>query len=61
MTEEEFQEAIARALADKDLNSDPDFVTSLKEPDATENINKVDVLLLSLFLLRQEEEGEILQ
>ncbi len=45
MTEEEFQEAIARALTDKDLSSDPAFVASLKEPDAAENIGKVDVLL----------------
>jgi predicted acyl esterase len=45
MTEEEYQIAIARALADKDLSSDPDIVTSLKNPELTENVTKVDVLL----------------
>ena len=45
MTEEEFQEAIARALADKDLSSDPGFVASLKDPDNLENKSKVDYLL----------------
>jgi predicted acyl esterase len=57
MTEGEFQEAIARALADKDLNSDPDFVASLKEPDATENMGKVDVILHPTYSSYWEERS----
>jgi predicted acyl esterase len=45
MSQEEYKKAIARALADKDINSDPEFVASLQNPDLTENITKVDVLI----------------
>ena len=43
--EDAFKEAIARALADRDISADPGFVASLANPDMLGNAAKVDVLL----------------
>jgi predicted acyl esterase len=45
MSEDEYYQAVARALADRDLSSDPEFIASLQNPRLTENVTKVDVLL----------------
>jgi predicted acyl esterase len=45
MSEDEYQKAIAKALADKDIAADPGFVEALKNPEFLGNITKVDVLI----------------